>query len=196
MADNAPQPAPNILPSGAKQRPRNPENWRQNKAKKLRNLGEAYVSPRTQKAVAARQVGPQCSCKWSCFQKIGEADIKELFDDFWKLGCYDLQNAYLHKQVTNVEVKRSRVKEERFGRRQNSRVYHVTIRQISVQVCMKAFLSIHGISEKRVRSVKSKASESGSAKKDARGSTNKLRILERVALVNKHVRTNGVGSEK
>ena len=46
----------NATPSGATRRPRNEEEWTKVKAKKMRNLGQAYISRNTHQRMQARQV--------------------------------------------------------------------------------------------------------------------------------------------
>ena len=77
---------PSGTTSGTRKRPRNEELWARNQAKRLRNLGEEYTSYKTGKKVAARQVGPPCSCRQQCFVRIGEKNINALFKEFWASG--------------------------------------------------------------------------------------------------------------
>ena len=49
-------------PSGSRKRKRNVDDWVANKAKRLSNLGQEYISKATKKIVAQRQVGPLCNC--------------------------------------------------------------------------------------------------------------------------------------
>ena len=52
-------------PSQARIRPRNVQNWKKNKAKTKRNLGQEYVSAYTGKRMAARTIGHNTCRRWS-----------------------------------------------------------------------------------------------------------------------------------
>ena len=58
--------------------------------------------------MSGRHIGAPCSC--SCFDKIGLHKIQTIFNAFWQLGDYNLQNAYLSKLVHSNDVKRTYVK--------------------------------------------------------------------------------------
>lgn len=74
-----------------------PDAWGQAIAKQKRNAGEAYTSYGTKKKMPARKIGPMCND--GCFEDIGLDKVKELFEAFWKIGNYDLQNLYLQSLI-------------------------------------------------------------------------------------------------
>ena len=88
---------------------RNVENWKHVKAKHCRNKGESYNTLRGDEQVPARAVGPACKC--GCFANIEIETVQEIFNNFWKIGNFDLQNAYLSKLVSSSEIKRCRFKD-------------------------------------------------------------------------------------
>ena len=88
----------------ARQRGRNAANWQQNIAKKKRNSGEAYTSRWSGKEVAKRSVG--APCKDDCFTRISMPIVNLLHEEFWAIGDFALQNAYLQRHVTLQPVKR------------------------------------------------------------------------------------------
>ena len=49
-------------PSGSRKRKRNVDDCVANKAKRLSNLGQEYISKTTKKIVTQRQVGPLYNC--------------------------------------------------------------------------------------------------------------------------------------
>ena len=82
-----------------------PKTWIANKNKLARNCGQEYVTySKTFKimiTVPARKIGPDCGCLQKCMIKLNEIDIAiilTLFKNYWALGDYDLQTAYLVKQ--------------------------------------------------------------------------------------------------
>ena len=146
-----------------------PETWQRNVRKAKRNKGDAYFNVGG-KFVAARQVGPDCKCKEKCFDKVGIDNIKIIFDAFWAMESYDTQSSYLLNRVSVKPVKRSRVK-DRESRRKSTNLFSVHFINTTIPVCKKAFLSIHGISEMRMRHVlvKFAASPTGTLTPDQRG---------------------------
>ena len=55
-------------------------NWRKHVSKQQRNAGQGYVSYTTKKEIKAREVGPPCQCPKDCFAKVGEDNIKKIFE--------------------------------------------------------------------------------------------------------------------
>ena len=134
---------------GSRKRQRHPEEWGRNKRKKLRNLGQEYVST-AGKVVPPRRPGNECRCAMHCFERITAIDQNKIFKEFNELGSFDLQNAYLHGLIKGYEPKRRYTSQRSESRRQRSYSYHVRAQGKECKVCLKAFLSIHGVSNKRV----------------------------------------------
>lgn len=72
-------------------------------------------------------------------------NIQDLFRDFWALGDYNLQNAFIQKQVDVCRTKRWRTQDPH-KMRNNHKHFFVTVNNMPVTVCKKAFLSIFGLS--------------------------------------------------
>ncbi|KAJ4429847.1 hypothetical protein ANN_22051 [Periplaneta americana] len=87
---------------------RHVEKWINVQAKIKRNKSESYISTKTSRHVQARDIGPPCTC--GCLNALGMEKIQRVFRNLWKLGDYDLQNAYISKLVTSVDVNRCRIK--------------------------------------------------------------------------------------
>ena len=168
-----------------RKRLRNVENWKKTKVKRARNTGQAYIGRRSQKYVAARIVGPECNCH--CFNKVGRDNVKEIFDNFWNISNYDLQNNYISKLVTSIDVKRCRIK-NRPSRIKRSINYTIIYNNTVHKVCRIAFYHIHGITEKRVRTVLDKQLPTGVTDIDNRGRTSSNKIsTERRQSVIEHI---------
>ena len=120
-------------PSQATVRPRKPSAWKKNVALKRRNEGQEYVSAKTGKLVSARQVSPPCKCIKKCYEKIGEENIRDLFTHYWNVGNWNVQTAYLQKQVTINDIK-SKHTGSPSKQRTCSRTYHVTVLERPIQV--------------------------------------------------------------
>lgn len=147
-------------------RVRRPDTWKYEVAKKKRNTGVSYVSANTGKIMPARSIGPLCKC--GCMSRLGDK-VKTIFKDFWQLGNYEKQNEYIARLVHSVNVQRSRVEPGKQSRRTQTIQYSVRSDEVEYKVCAAGFLSIHGISRKRVRTVVLKLQSAGVMQGDKRG---------------------------
>lgn len=178
-------------------RPRksNVDSWAKVIAKKKRNLGEAYVSYATKKRMAARKVGPACSD--GCFDKVGRQNVDMIFSEFWKIGDYNIQNAYLQSLIRNAPIKRKRTTAEVSSRTTNY-LYHVRVNHAEFRVCRIGFLSIYGIGKKKLEILlrKRKDSPNGTPVLDKRGKKPSLRSITGsiLASVQEHIQTLPVTS--
>ena len=154
------------VPGYSRKRQRNVENWKKTKLKQARDRGKSYISRNNNQSIPARALGPACKC--GCFEKLGRDKVQEFFDNFWAIGNFDHQNAYLSKLVTSVEVKDSRVK-DRPSRTTRSIKYTVKYDNKVYSMCRTGFYSTHGITERRVRTVLEKQSSTGVTGLDKRG---------------------------
>ena len=161
------------------------DRWGSEVSKKKRNLGESYVSYRTKKEMPARQVGPRC--KDGCFDKIGDEKVNEIFSAFWNIGIYDMQNQYLQSLIKSVEVKRRSISEEE-SRRKHTFHYTVQVDGVERRVCKQAFISIHGISKKKLEILFSKRQQSptGTPVFDKRGRRPNVRRIHGPPLEHVH----------
>ncbi|KAK4320631.1 hypothetical protein Pmani_008514 [Petrolisthes manimaculis] len=146
---------------------RDETQWKRNLAKRKKNSGQEYVGLNTGKTVAAKQVGPPCGCPKGCFLNLGEEAVQRIFSEYWKMGDYNAQSAYIVTMVLSKEVKNSGVVAG--SRRKATLEYGVNVDSKRVVVCKKAFLSIHAISDKRVLTVLKKLGDTGVAAGDLRG---------------------------
>lgn len=96
------------------------EEWGSTLAKVRRNLGQAYVSYKTKKQMAARAIDNPC--RDGCFGKVTQEGVQKNFSEFWALGSYDAQNVYIQNRVEVIPVKRKRTKQEH-SNRSNTRQY-------------------------------------------------------------------------
>lgn len=110
--------------------------------------------------------GSDCNCmKLKCFETISEADRRSLIEHFNCLKNKDEQDAILASLIEVHPVKRRRTRKEdpnEAAFHKNSYKYYV--RQASskyVEVCIKAFCSIFGVTDNRLRRIKHHLSETG-----------------------------------
>ena len=95
-------------PSRPRKRPRRPHTWKRVVAKAKRARGEEYVSPSTEKTVAARKTGPPCNCRLKCFQRFSRREKDDMLESFYALASKDLQDAHLFGLIRPSCVKRRR----------------------------------------------------------------------------------------
>ncbi|GBN88248.1 hypothetical protein AVEN_272643-1 [Araneus ventricosus] len=156
----------NAFPGSSKKRMKKEMTWNNVEAKTKMNSGEEYLSRHTNAVVPARQIGEPCSCQY--FSKIGQDNGQQIFNAFWELGNYDLQNLYLSKLVISNNVRRSYVsgRPSRTLRRPD---YTVIINNEKYSVFRKAFYSMHGVSEERVLAVINKTTSTETVVSGQRG---------------------------
>lgn len=110
-----------------------------------------------------------CKCGLRCFDVLSQEKRQRIFDHFWKLEFFDIQNGYLCGAVKALAVKRRYTKRAQ-SRRNTTRVYYVHDGRVSVRVCKTAFLRIHGISNGWLsRVLKNAEGRGGTPKRDERG---------------------------
>ena len=110
-----------------------------------------------------------CGCARHCFDRVPEERRKALFDGFWKIGSFDIQNTYLCGCVKTTNTKRKYTKNEE-SRRKFSRVFYVSNGAVSERVCKTAFLSIFAIANGRLsRALQAQAQSGGLPHCDTRG---------------------------
>ena len=137
--------------NNSRKRKRNPEEWKKNKRKRLRNRGKEYetVSKSGEKRkFAAKQLGKDCRCSLKCFERVTKQRRENVFGGFWELGDWTAQNAFLCGSVKVTSVKRRYAKKRETSldsRRNYSRQYYINDNGMSTRVCKKAFLAIYAM---------------------------------------------------
>lgn len=165
------------------------------KRKKLGRVSDVAKELRLQSNVP----GSDCECKrLKCFTQVTEDARNKILQQFNELPRYDEQNSYLAGLISLIPIQRRRPrKPENEVANFNDSSYHYRVRvlqedeaSIDVQICYKAFLSIHGITGRRVQTIQSSLKMSGFAPVDGRGKhSNRKHALSKeiVELVMKHI---------
>ena len=189
------------------------ETWQKNKRKRKRNSGKKYTSTvgslvsvflhtlsmrcwlLASSVSPCEQVPPKrsdrtsCGCARHCFDKVSQERRKALFEGFWKMANFDIQNTYLCGCIKTSNTKRKYTKREE-SRRKFTRVFYVSNGGISERVCKTAFLSIFSVSNGCLsRALQGQAECGGLPHCDQRGRhepANKTQE-ERVAFVKAHI---------
>lgn len=125
-----------------------PEEWKDNKRKKLRACGEELVN-RKGKVIPARKKGDKCRCKRRCLYIFSSSITSRILSNFNKLGNKVAQDAYLQNLIKVSPIKNSKTEATRHNLQNYS--YEIHIGEIRQRVCREGFASLHGIGVKRVR---------------------------------------------
>lgn len=157
--------------------------WARNKAKYSRNSGGEYIGHgKVLKAAKAVQQLADHQCRYKCNSFTAE-DRQQVFDDFWKLGSWNLQTAFLNSCMeTCVPAKR---KVGVGPRKQVS----VNIKLEGKRICKLFLLKTLNISQKRYDNVLKKRKPTGVAPTDQRGRhapANKISDND-IALIKEHI---------
>ncbi|CAH0718934.1 unnamed protein product, partial [Brenthis ino] len=80
-----------IIKKKGRKRTSNPQKWKQNLNKILRNSGRSYETTK-KKTVAAREVKPPCTdkCRLKCYEKFTSLQRQAIFDTYWNIGELNL----------------------------------------------------------------------------------------------------------
>ncbi|CAG9762722.1 unnamed protein product [Ceutorhynchus assimilis] len=89
-----------------RKRKRNETAWKINQEKLLRNSGKAYIGrknePHTQRSVKPYEH----TCRYKCSQSISAEERREIFQRFYALANYDLQNSFVSSCIKKKGVQR------------------------------------------------------------------------------------------
>ena len=169
-----------------RKRKRNEFNWLCNKRKRLRNSGVSYTNKKNKwcKGRSMKVLEGHDACRNKCSGLVSEDQRARLFSEFWKLGNFDVQNAFLSRSVRQHYVQRRRPrKTKKFPQSANSkkknrknfdknysRKYYVNVNGCDVSVCKEFFLATFDISSGRLNRAVAKQNVGGGVSPgDARG---------------------------
>lgn len=127
---------------------------RQTAEKKRRNGGKKYTSYRGKgKENLEKVLGADCNCKRQCFTRFTEDERRNIFNAFWEMKNFNLQNSYIFGCLEVKRKNRSTKPKNCDSRRSHTVYYYImsSSQSSKVQVCKKAFLSIHGLQTNRGR---------------------------------------------
>lgn len=132
--------------------------------------------------LSTHELGPACNCKrFQCFENINETKRKLILRHFNSLESHDAQNAHLAGLITTLPVlkRRPRTSEEEAHFRFASFTYRIRLPRVStdsigenerdIQVCAKAFCSLHGITKNKLTHIQNSLKLDGNAPIDKRG---------------------------
>lgn len=85
---------------------RHEENWARNARKKNRNMGLVYLNSKNVLVNKKTHQLIDKNCHDLCYQKISEDQQKKIFDDYYKIGNFDLQTSYLCELISVSDKKK------------------------------------------------------------------------------------------
>lgn len=153
-----------------RKRQSNPTEWKQNKAKKLKNSGQAYISvSKSKKSVPAKTVKPSCpaTCRLKCRERVSEEVRQDLFTSYWKLSDLHKQRLFVNSCLKQV-VPRYRYTNA-IRPRQSNTAFYLTLNNEKIRVCKLFFKNTFDITERMIRTVIAKSDEKGFVDHDNRG---------------------------
>lgn len=130
------------------------------------------------------EIGEDCHCKKECFARVNLNERLTLIGAFNKLGSesdepWNAQSLYLSRLITINSVKRRRPRKDGYidefldRLHQCACTYKVQIcrdgKVEEIPICRKAFISLHGITKKRIDTIQRSLKLNGEAPKDQRG---------------------------
>ncbi|CAH0558680.1 unnamed protein product [Brassicogethes aeneus] len=183
--ENHPENANQIERQTGKKRVRRTSMWKRERAKKLRNEGKMYVD-RKQKVHGPKMLREyNHRCRYNCNNNISEQNRQALFDDFWKLGSWELQTSFLNGAIALEPVKRKN--QAAITNKNISCLYKLR----EFRVCKEFFMKTLDVSNKRIQNLVNKKKDliSGVSPRDKRGKkepSNKI-SKERVDIIKEHI---------
>ena len=106
--------------------------------------------------------GTSCSCPLECGDKVSLELRKKLFDGFWAIVNFHIQNAYLCGLVKVVQPKQRYTTTPGTSRRKYSLMFYLNSKGVSVTECKLLFLRMYAISNGRLdRAPKAQVKERG-----------------------------------
>lgn len=123
---------------------------------------------------ASHEIGDDCNCvRYKCYQTVPLAERLRIISQFNEMVDYDTQNKYLSGLISVLPVAQRRNSMNNLPCREASYAYRVRVfidgNLQDVQVCHTGFLSIHGITKKRVETIRKQLRVHGEVQPDNRG---------------------------
>lgn len=124
-SDESDDDLPGLRQIGRK-RVRNPQLWKRNVKKKGVVHGEAHYTA-SGKPVAAKTIGPPCTCRRHCFSKFNPETINSFVEVLYALDSKDLQDAHLAGLISSRKIARRRTRDGSRSGKTDTYTYKVTL---------------------------------------------------------------------
>ncbi|CAG4981851.1 unnamed protein product [Parnassius apollo] len=146
-----------------------PELWKSNVAKRLRNAGKEYVG-KNNEVIRERRLGPGCieKCKLKCNTKFDYETRRHIFDAYYELPDLQSKRTFVAFNMSSIVPSYQYKKETR---RNNNAFYFKDKDGVKIQICKSFFMSTLDVSDRFIRTVteKSRSDVSGIIVEDLRG---------------------------
>ncbi|CAH1114826.1 unnamed protein product [Psylliodes chrysocephalus] len=130
-----------------------PENWKRQKNRKLRDECLPYKNSKGIVQVAKLPKPVDCSkCKLKCTEKFCEEERKSICKKYWILASYERKKDFILYNVTSHVPSSKRPRKENARRRQNYKNYHFNKDTEQLQVCQNFFIKTLCISNRVILS--------------------------------------------
>ncbi|CAH1968729.1 unnamed protein product [Acanthoscelides obtectus] len=131
----------------------NPDFYQRSIIKKERVKGEPYKNYKGNN-IPGKILGSACSCRAKCFEKFANEELHSNMVRFISLESKDQQDICLQGLIEVRSIQRRRARVE-VGTKAKSNTFEYTFKgSDKIEVCLKAFISVYGITLGRVRRLK------------------------------------------
>lgn len=132
------------------------------------------------------ETGNPCTCKKRCFEKLSGNEKHKIVRKFNLLENRNSQNRHLAGLISMLPIRRRRPRkgEDSANLRSNAFCYKIRVQNEEnngfqeMLVCQQAFISLHGITNRRLITIKSGLRKEGSSVDDMRGKLCTLKNLK------------------
>lgn len=141
------------------------------KRKSFGRLSEASKKLKTM----SHELGEDCSCKKMCSREFSSSEKLKIISNFNQLKDWNEQSSHLTGLISTGNIQRRRPRKDESEANLRDYTFHYKVRvirndsMIEVPVCQKAFLSLHGITKKRLETIRNSLKLKGIAPVDRRG---------------------------
>ncbi|CAG9813604.1 unnamed protein product [Phaedon cochleariae] len=143
-------------------RKKDPQEWKRNKTKLLRNSGQAYVTLKKRHIVEPRQMKPPCgdNCKLKCSVKFSDEERTAIFRKYWDLADIVKQRTFIVTLMHEIlRDDNNSISRNGRNKRTNNNIFYLFKDNQKLRVCKVFFISTLGITTRCIRSVISKRKE-------------------------------------
>lgn len=143
--------------------------------KKRKSMGRVRDATKLMR-LQSHVIGDPCQClRYRCFEKITADERVDIIRKFNLMKSWNDQSAYLTGLISlcSVAQRRPRLPEDESVLRNSTFYYKVRVVRenlvVEEQVCKNAFVSLHGLTRRRIETIQKSLQMSGSAPIDKRG---------------------------
>ena len=121
-----------------------------------------------QKRLSNHQTGPNCHCsRFHCYENVSAEERDGIIAHFNSLGSKDEQDCLLSSYITITPVQRRKANKDREQAHPHDFSYRYSVSvsrsgtPVNVPVCHKAFLSLFGVTRKRIELIRDSVVKTG-----------------------------------